>query len=96
MLLYKISMVYIVAIFISSFGAGNKNDRPYVILVVPYNFILSNSHLYYRNAQCFFMAMPVNIILVMYVRLRILSYEFNKLTMLYIQMYISLSYFYDK
>ena len=36
------------------------------------------------------MAMPVNMILVMYVILSILSYDFNKLTMLYIDVHISL------
>ena len=35
------------------------------------------------------MAMPVNMILVMYVILCILSYNFNKLTMLYIHVHIS-------
>ena len=37
------------------------------------------------------MAMPVNMILVMYVILCILSYVFNKLTMLYIHVHISIS-----
>ena len=37
------------------------------------------------------MAMPVNMILVMYVILCILSYDFNKLTMLYIHVHISSS-----
>ena len=36
------------------------------------------------------MAMPVNMILVMYVILCILSYDFNKLTILYIHVHISL------
>ena len=36
------------------------------------------------------MAMPVNMILVMYVILCILSYDFNKLIMLYINVHISL------
>ena len=36
------------------------------------------------------MAMPVNMILVMYVILFILSYDFNKLAMLYIDVHISL------
>ena len=39
----------------------------------------------------FLMAMPVNMILVMYVILCILSYDFNKLTMLYIHAHISIS-----
>ena len=37
------------------------------------------------------MAMPVNMILVMYVILCILSYDFSKLTMLYIHVHISIS-----
>ena len=37
------------------------------------------------------MAMPVSNILVMYVILCILSYDFNKLTMLYIHVHISIS-----
>ena len=37
------------------------------------------------------MAMPVNMILVMFVILCILSYDFNKLTMLYIHVHISIS-----
>ena len=37
------------------------------------------------------MAMPVNMILVIYVILCILSYDFNKLTMLYIHVHISSS-----
>ena len=44
---------------------------------MPFNLILS---IY----PVFLMAMPVNMILVMYVILCILSYDFNKLTMLYI------------
>ena len=39
----------------------------------------------------FLMAMPVNRILVIYVILCILSYDFNKLTMLYIHVHISSS-----
>ena len=51
---------------------------------MPFNFILS---IY----PVFLIAMPVNIILVMYVILCILSYDFNKLTMLYIHVHISLT-----
>ena len=51
---------------------------------MPFNFILS---IY----PVFLMAMPVNMILVMYVILCILSYDFNKLTMLYIHVHISIS-----
>ena len=60
------------------------NHRPYVTLAMPFNFILS---IY----PVFLMAMPVNMILVMYVILCILSYDFNKLTMLYIHVHISIS-----
>ena len=51
---------------------------------------LSSSHLWYRNTQCFVMAMPVNMIIAMYVILCILSYDFSKLPILYIHVYISL------
>ena len=51
---------------------------------MPFNFILS---IY----PVFLMAMPVNMILVMYVIPCILSYDFNKLTMLYIHVHISTS-----
>ena len=51
---------------------------------MPFNLILS---IY----PVFLMAMPVNMILVMYVILCILSYYFNKLTMLYIHVHISIS-----
>ena len=33
---------------IDGFGAGNKMIDPHVILAMPFNFILSSSHLYYR------------------------------------------------
>ena len=51
---------------------------------MPFNIILS---IY----PVFLMAMPVTMILVMYVILCILSYDFNKLTMLYIHVHISIS-----
>ena len=51
---------------------------------MPFNLIFS---IY----PVFLMAMPVNMILVMYVILCILSYDFNKLTMLYIHVHISIS-----
>ena len=51
---------------------------------MPFNLILS---IY----PVFLMAMPVNMILVMYVILCILPYDFNKLTMLYIHVHISIS-----
>ena len=66
------------------FWCGKQNDRPYVTLAMPFNLILS---IY----PVFLMAMPVNMILVMYVILCILSYDFNKLTMLYIHVHISIS-----
>ena len=47
---------------------------------MPFNLILS---IY----PVFLMAMPVKMILVMYVILCILSYDFNKLTMLYIHVH---------
>ena len=53
------------------FWCGKQNDRPYVILAMPFIFILS---IY----PVFLMAMLVNMILVMYVILCILSYDFNK------------------
>ena len=51
---------------------------------MPFNLILS---IY----PVFLMAMPVSMILVMYVILCILSYDFNKLTMLYKHVHISIS-----
>ena len=78
-------MSYIVAI-LSLVLVRETNDRPYdyVTLAMPFNLILS---IY----PVFLMAMPVNMILVMYVILCILSYDFNKLTMLYIHVHISIS-----
>ena len=36
-------------------GVGdNTNDRPYVILAMLFNFILSSSHLYYWKTLCFY------------------------------------------
>ena len=63
---------------------------PHVILAMPFNFILRSSHLYHRNTQFFIMAMPPNMILVVYHTMYIDSYDFNKLTFLYIHVYISL------
>ena len=48
-------------------------------------------HLILSIYPVFLMAMPVNMILVMYVILCILSYDFNKLTMLYIHVHTSIS-----
>ena len=47
--------------------------------------------IYLTHFPVFLMAMPVNMILVMYVILCILPYDFNKLTMLYIHVHISIS-----
>ena len=66
------------------FWCGKQNERPYVTLAMPFNFILS---IY----PVLLMAMPVNMILVMYVILCILSYDSNKLTKLYIHVHISIS-----
>ena len=66
------------------FWCGKQNNRPYVTLAKPFNFILS---IY----PVFLMAMPVNMILVMYVILCILSFDFNKLIMLYIHVHIFIS-----
>ena len=63
---------------------------PHVILAMPFNFILRSSHLYYRNTQLFFMALPPNMILVVYHTMYIVIYDFNKLTFLYIHVHISL------
>ena len=74
-------MSYILAILS---WCGKQNDRPYVTLAMPFNFILS---IY----PVFLMAMPVNMILVMYVILCILPYDFNKLAMSYIHVHIFIS-----
>ena len=62
---------------------------PHVILAMPFNFILRSSHLFYRN-PVFIMAMPPNMILVVYHTMYIVLYDFNKLTFLYIHVHISL------
>ena len=51
LVLYKISMLYIYSSFISGFGARNKKIDYYVVLAMPFIFILSSKHLYYRNTQ---------------------------------------------
>ena len=49
---YIISMLYIVAILsLVLVRETNKMIDPHVILAMPFNFILSSSHLYYRNTQ---------------------------------------------
>ena len=62
---------------------------PYVILAMPFNFILSSSHFYYRNTQCFLWQCHLPWFIVI---LCILSYDFGKLTILYIHLHISLSF----
>ena len=61
------------------------------ILAMPFILISSSTHLHYRNIQCFIIAMPFNTILMLYVLLCtcILPYDFSKLTILFIHMYIS-------
>ena len=78
--------------FISGFGAGNKMIDPYVHLIVQ---VVINYLLYYRNIQCFTMAMPFNMILTLYVVPCELSCDFSKLTILYIHVHI-FYHFYDK
>ena len=63
---------------------------PHVILAMPFNFILRSSHLYYRSTPVFIMALPPNMILVIYHTMYIVIYDFNKLTFLYIHVHISL------
>ena len=62
----------------------------YVILAMPFNSFLV---IYIIEIPSFyFVAMPLNMILVVYVIPCILSYDFNKLTILYIHVHISLSF----
>ena len=66
---------------------------PYVILAMPFNFILSSIHLYHRNIYpVFIMEMSPNMILVIFVIPFILLYDFNILTILYIHVHISHSF----
>ena len=51
--------------FMSGFGAGNKMIDTYVILAMPFNFILSSSHIYYPVFIMSIMAMPLNMSLAM-------------------------------
>ena len=78
--------------FISGFGAQNKMIDPratftYIVQV------LINYLLFYRNIQCFTMAMPFNMILILYVIRCKLSCDFRKLTILYIMYIYILSFF---
>ena len=47
LLLYIISMLYIVAILSLVLVRETKRMAPYVIVAMPFNFILSSSHLFY-------------------------------------------------
>ena len=71
--------------FISGFCAG-KNDRPptftYIVQVV-INYLL-----FYRNTQCFTIALPFNMILTLYVIPCKLSCDFSKFTILYIHVHL--------
>ena len=69
---------------------------PYVIMAMPFNFILS-SNLYFVLSKypVFIMAMPLDFSDVCHT-MYIVTRFFNKLTILYIYMYIYLSHFYDK
>ena len=69
----------------------NSKFEPWQSEAVPFSFIRSTFNLILSIYPVFLMAMPVNMILVMYVILCILSYDFNKLTMLYIHVHISIS-----
>ena len=63
----------------------------YVILAMPFNSFLVVV-IYIIEIHSFILAMPLNMILVVYVIPCILSYDFNKLTILYIHVHISLSF----
>ena len=58
--------------------------KPYICIVQ----VLINYLLFYRNIQCFTIAMPFNMILMLYVIPCKLSCDFSKLIILYIYMYI--------
>ena len=59
----------------------------YVILAMPFiSFLVVSKY------PVFILAMPLNMILAVYVIPCILSYDFNKLTILYIHVHISLSF----
>ena len=75
--------------FISGFSAGNKMIDPLR------SHILINYLVFYRNIQCFTMAMPFNMILTLYVIPCKLSCDFSKLTILYIHVHIFF-HLYDK
>ena len=57
-----------ISYFISGFGAGNKMIDLYVILAMPFNFIINNNFSFVLSKYpVFIMAMPLNMNLVMYV-----------------------------
>ena len=59
----------------------------YVILAMPFNSFLVVV-IYIIKVPSFILAMPLNMILVVYVIPCIVSYDFNKLTILYIHVHI--------
>ena len=63
----------------------------YVILAMPFISFLVVV-IYIIEIPVFILAMPLNMILAVYVIPYILSYDFNKLTILYIHVHISLSF----
>ena len=73
--------------FISGFGPGNKMIDLLCshigIVQVAINYLL-----FYRYILCFTMAMPFNMILILYVIPCKLSCDFSKLTILYIHVHI--------
>ena len=79
--------------FISGFGAGNKIIDLYVHILALFKVI--NYLLFYRNIQCFTMAMPFIMILILYLISCKLSCDFSKLAVLYIHIHI-FYHFYDK
>ena len=64
----------------------------YVILAMHFNSFLVVVIYIISKYPVFILAMPLNMILVVYVIPCILSYDFNKLTILYIHVHISLSF----
>ena len=88
LLLYIISMPYIVAI--SSLVLVRERNK----MIYPMtsrqclSILFKVAIIYIIVIPSVFMAMPVNMFLVMYVILCILSHDFNKLAMLYIHAHI--------
>ena len=65
----------------------------YVILAMPFiSFLVVVIYIIILLYPVFILAMPLNMILAVYVIPCILSYDFNKLTILYIHVHISLSF----